>query len=127
MSEAIAVNLSNIGSGAALELFNHNLERVMANIKDINTDAEKARSITLKVTFLPHGDRSGMQTVIECNSKLASVPAFKAGTMFILKNKEGALQAYSHDIRQEMLFSEPEPEPVVDESPANVLSMTKQA
>lgn len=121
-TEAQAVNLSNIGNGAAMERFDFELSKVMANIKDVNTDSGKKRSITLTVTFIPHGDRSGMQTVIDCTSKLASVPAYQAGAMFILKNKDGDFQAYSHDTRQEQLFNEPEAEPA-----ANVVSMTKQA
>jgi hypothetical protein len=126
--EASAVNLINIGNGTAVELFDHELQKVLANIKDVNTDAKKTRSITLKVSLVPHGDRAGMQIVIDCNSKLSTVPAVQAGTMFIMKNKEGELQAYSHDVRQEQLFDNEE-ETKAPEAPTsqNVVSMTKQA
>lgn len=123
--EALAVNLANIGNGAAMERFDFELTKVMSNIKDVNTDPEKKRSITLTVTFIPHGDRSGMQTVIDCTSKLASVPAYQAGAMFIIRNDEGEFQAYAHDTRQEQLFGEPDKE--TEPAAANVVSMTKQA
>lgn len=126
--EATAVNLINLGNGTAVERFDHELQKVLNNIKDVNTDAKKSRSVSLKVTFLPHGDRSGMQVIVDCSSKLATVPAAEAGTIFILKNKEGDLQAYSHDIRQEELFSEPEEDKSEGVAPAeNVLPMTKKA
>ncbi len=120
---ALPVNLANLGGGAAIERFEHELAKVLANMKDVNTDPKKPRSITLKVSFIPHGDRIGMSPVIDCTSKLASVPPVAAGSMFILKNDSGDLQAYSHDLRQDELFeeeAEPEPAP-------NVLPMTKKA
>ena len=42
MSEtrASVVTLSNIANGAAVELFDHELKKVMANIKDPNADAK---------------------------------------------------------------------------------------
>lgn len=122
--QAAEVNISTIGNGVVAELFDHELSKVLANIKDPNTDPKKLRSITLKVTFQPLGDRTGMQTAIECSAKLASVPSVQAGTMFILKNKDGQLQAYSHDIRQEQLFDGGEEK--AEEVPANVVSMAKQ-
>lgn len=127
-NEAVAVNLVNIGNGTALQLFQHELDKVLSNIKDPNTDLAKARSINLTIKFIPHGDRSGMQTVISCSSKLATVPAVPAGTMFIAKNKEGEFQAYSHDIRQEELFGGGEEDKSEGEYPVaeNVIAM-KQA
>ena len=121
---ATAVNLANLGGGAAIERFDHELSKIIANIKDVNTDPKKNRSITLKVTFMPHGDRTGMSTVVDCTSKLASVPPVAVGAMFILRNEGGDLQAYSHDIRQGEIFTEPEEE----EAPApNVVPMSKKA
>jgi hypothetical protein len=121
MADAAKVSLSNIGNGAASERFDLELSKVIANIRDINTDATKSRSITLKVTFMPHGDRVGMNMKVDCNSQLASIPSHPAGVSFILKGQDGDLNIYSHDIRQETLFKEPEPAPVVEA--ANVVSM----
>lgn len=120
MSQASSVSLANIGNGAALERFDHELKKVLANIKDPNTDPKKARKITLEIVLQPHGDRLGMQAHISCNSKLASVPAVPAGTIFMLKNEEGEIQAYSHDIRQDSLFKEETP---AAEQHDNVLPM----
>ncbi len=123
-TEAAAINLMNIGNGALVELFDHELNKVLSNIKDPNTDATKARTITFSVKFLPHGDRSGMQTIVSANSKLATVPAIPAGTIFIAKNREGNLQAYSHDIRQAEMFNSDEGDAGDPGLPENIIPMT---
>ena len=100
--EAENVTLANLGGGVAIERFNEELKKVMANIRDVNTDSKKARRITLQVDFLPLKDRSGMETSLSVTSRLASVPPDPTGTMFILK-EEGELHAITHDSRQETL------------------------
>ena len=99
MSDAENVTLLNLGGGVATELFDLELKKVMANIRDTNTDTKKVRRITLTVDFMPLPDRSGMTSQVNVQSKLASVPPVPAGTLFILK-EEGELHAISHDYRQ---------------------------
>lgn len=47
--QEVPVTLVSIGGGAAVELFDIELERVLANIKDVNTDPKTRRRITLVV------------------------------------------------------------------------------
>lgn len=60
------VSLVNIHNGAAVEMFDRQLDRVMQNISDINTD-KKARVITLQIAVAPVDDnRSMVAFVINC-------------------------------------------------------------
>lgn len=66
------LTLANIANGAAVELFESELSRVVENILDPNTDAETKRSITLKVTILPDIGRKECSIKVEASSKIAA-------------------------------------------------------
>ena len=66
------LTLDNIGEGVAGELFQRELEKVLDNILDINTDPKKTRSITLKITIKPNEDRNLGNIFIDASSTLAS-------------------------------------------------------
>lgn len=67
------VGLENIGRGAAGELFDTELQRVLANIEDINTDATKVRKITLEVTLKPDRERETCEVTIASKAALAPI------------------------------------------------------
>lgn len=101
------LSLINLNQGVAVEIFDRDLEAVMTNIKDVNTDAEASRQITLTVTFKPNPDRTGAVAVVESKVKLVGVKANR-GSIFILQDK-GKSVAYPKDPRQEVLmFSSPD-------------------
>lgn len=83
-----SVSLADLGRGAAVEKFAVELERVLENIADPNTDAEAKRKITLTVTFLPNEDRDTVATVIDCGSKLAP-PKVHGTVLFVGREKRG--------------------------------------
>lgn len=88
------VTLSNISNGAATELFDRELTEVMKNINDKNTEAKKVRTITLKVSISPNGDRTSCETTINCHSSMAPVKGVDSS---ILLGKEGnKLTAYKN-------------------------------
>jgi hypothetical protein len=103
------VNLENICGGAPSELFDHELQQLLANIADINTDADKRRSITLKFDFKPLADRTGASISFSVNSKLVPVSAVKS-TIF-LGRKDGKLAAYSPEANQVSMFDRPDDGP----------------
>jgi hypothetical protein len=71
------VALDSIGGGAAIELFNQELDKVLLNIMDVNTKACKAREITIKVVILPTDEsREKADVSIEAKSKLVNPKAF---------------------------------------------------
>ena len=126
MSEtrASVVTLSNIANGAAVELFDHELKRVMANIKDPNADAKKKREVTLKVVLSPYADRSGAEMALSVVSKTVPVNGVR-GTVFVGRD-DGEYKAYSHDTRQEEMFTQAEQEKADEATAAsrNVVAMT---
>ena len=79
--EVEVVSLSNLCGGAIEEVFQREFAEVLANIADINTDAEAKRKITLEFTIQPFEDRSGAQVTFACKSKTVPVNAVK-GTVW---------------------------------------------
>jgi hypothetical protein len=69
------VNLGNLCGGAIEEVFQREFAAVLANIADVNTDAEAKRKIVLEFTIAPFEDRSGAQVTFACKSK--TVPTRK--------------------------------------------------
>ena len=64
------LSLDNMGQGAAIEAFDLELKRVMANIMDVQTDA-KAREVSLVVKITPSGEtREFFGFTVQAKSKL---------------------------------------------------------
>jgi|GEM_PF-1687722 len=70
------VSLSNLGHGAAVEIFDHELIRVLENIQDPNTKPDAVREITLKVKIKPDKARDFGIVEAQVVSKLAPVNPF---------------------------------------------------
>lgn len=98
------LTLVNICGGAVDEVFQRELEQVLSNISDVNTDAESKRKVTLEFTFEPFEDRSGAKVSFQCKSKTMPVNAVK-GTVFFSR-KGATLIAVPHDPKQARLFNQ---------------------
>jgi hypothetical protein len=87
--EEVRLSLENLGDGAAIERFDLALQEVLNNIQDVNTDAKKARSVTLKVTITPNDDRQIGNLAVDVSAKIVPITAFKT-TVFMGKDNSGA-------------------------------------
>lgn len=96
------LSLENICGGAVDEIFQRELSQVLANIADVNTEAEAKRKITFEFTFEPFEDRSGAKVIFACKSRQAPVNA-ASGTMFLARNGN-TFKAIAHDPKQSRLF-----------------------
>lgn len=105
------VTLDNVGGGAAPQLFERHLPEILANIQDLNTDAKKARKITLEVVFNPTPDREAATVVVR--SKVSLAPTNPAAGMVHMGRRNGRLVAVTQDIRQGTLFEDGSPDPSV--------------
>ncbi|MGH9747262.1 MAG: hypothetical protein ACRD59_14290 [Candidatus Acidiferrales bacterium] len=76
------VSLGNLCGGAIEEVFQKEWASVLANIADVNTNAEAKRKITLEFTIKPFEDRSGAQVTFSCKSKTVPIEEVK-GTVFL--------------------------------------------
>lgn len=114
------VALETLGFGAAAEMFQAELEKVVFNIADPNTKPELKRNITLKLVVKPTKDRSMCAVEIHCDSKLAPVLPFES-TMFV-GVEHGVAVASEYNPQQQQLFSKPEPA-VEQQQKGKMLSM----
>jgi len=100
------LTLANLAGGAAVELFEMELVRILENILDQNTKATAKRKIKLEVTFVPSPDRNQVATLVDCTSKPAPVDGAVA-TVFVGMTKSGIPRAVTYDPRQlQMEFDE---------------------
>ena len=72
MEQYKEVSLESINNGAALELFQEELKRVMGNINDVSISSDAPREIRLVFKIKPSKDRSSALTTIQASSKLVS-------------------------------------------------------
>jgi hypothetical protein len=98
------VALQTIAGGAADELFQHELQAVLDNMADINTECKVMRKITIELSFLPVEERDACAVTIKVKSKLA--PTLPQVTRLFL-GQEGAKQvAYEERVIQPALFGD---------------------
>lgn len=102
----VELNIGNICGGAVHELFDHEIIKMLKNIKDANTDPEAKRSITLEFQFKPSPDRKSAVVRFTCKSKQAGVNSV-AGSVF-MSTAHGEIRAFAEDPRQEALFAKQE-------------------
>lgn len=108
MSPALKpVSLSTIANGAVVELFDAEMNRVLENIADINTDPEAKRTINIQIEFKPEGvKRDNADVKVKCTSKLAGILTVNTQLFFGLKDKK--LVAVENDPRQPGFFDSEE-------------------
>ncbi|EUJ42479.1 hypothetical protein [Listeria fleischmannii] len=80
MSEGI--NLNTVANGALQEKFNHEHQKVIENISDLNTDAQKKREIIIKLTYNPGKKRDQSNVSISVSSKLQPHEAQETTILF---------------------------------------------
>jgi len=83
-------SLATIAGGAVAEAFEIELQKVLHNITDPNTDPHAKREINLKVVLVPIGEeREEIRVGIQCSSKCQSHKAID--TLFWITPVGGAI------------------------------------
>ena len=107
MSEDL-LTLANMAGGAVLERFNIEMQKVITNIADPNTDPKKKRSVTIKVTVSPNEQRN--MAVLDIETKPVLVPAMPVNTSIVIdRDKKGnvvAAELLSNHPMQRMIDTE---------------------
>lgn len=85
------VTLETICSGAAQEKFGYELEAVLKNIRDPNTEWKKPRRITITIDLLPTEGRAEAKLVTNVRSTIA--PPKPAVSTLYFGLKDGQIQA----------------------------------
>lgn len=99
------ISLANLKDGAVLELFDRELENVMLNIQDPNTDPKAKREIVLKVTFKPDEERFFTRLTIGISSRLPGIKAIETSCVMGVDTR-GVVEAREVIPRQKSLFEE---------------------
>ena len=76
------ISMDNFRGGELLEVFNQGMRDIAKNIANPNTDPEKARTLTIKLTFKPDKNRRGAKVLISPNVSLA--PPLAGETMMLI-------------------------------------------
>jgi hypothetical protein len=103
MEKLTEVTLDSLGGGLAQEIFSREMDRVLANIDDPNTDPQQSRKITLIVTFKPEKSRTHASVLVSSKSVLAGIRP--AETEVHLYRHGGRLVATEDDVHQPSLFA----------------------
>ncbi len=98
MAEDTYVDIQTLGRGAAMELFNDGLNKVLENILDPNTEAKQTRKVTLTVEFKPTEDRDVARAIMSVKCNLASAKG--VGTFIFIGREQGRAVAMQRDTRQ---------------------------
>jgi uncharacterized protein YpiB (UPF0302 family) len=98
------MTLSNIAGGAVDIHFDRELQKVVNNIKDAETEANKKREITIKLVFEPDSSRDVSTITIESSSKLA--PKRSSGGYCEFQKNGKKIKAVVDINRQGTLFGE---------------------
>lgn len=98
------ISLETIADGVAPEIFGHELEKVAANIVDMNTSAKTKRKIVLTFTFEPDPEREETRITVESSVKLAQIKPY-AKTAFMGK-RNGKTTIFAQDDKQVEMFDE---------------------
>lgn len=102
------INLETFCQGALSEQMNRVMQEITRNIQDPNTDAEKARKLTLTITFKPSEDRTLVKTEIQTKASL--VPAAPVKTTMVMGKdlRTGAVEVaeYEKQVPGQMVLNE---------------------
>ena len=106
------VTLFTLANGALGELFDREMERVSADILDLNTEADAVRTITIKVKIKPDKGRGFGYAEMLISSTLGA-PKGVSSTMYFGKKNNRATAVETVPDQKE-LFDPLGPRPVVE-------------
>lgn len=86
--------LSTIKNGGLEEVFQRELETVIKNVGDLNTDAVKARKITISLELKPNSDRDDIKLSFTVKSTLAAFQKQEAS--IYIGAEDGSIVAMEH-------------------------------
>jgi hypothetical protein len=108
MRTTIDLQLSLMANGAIQEKLDGELQKVFENIHDLNTEAKKKRTLTIKLDFVPDDNRQVISLTSDFAVKLAPVEGVVT-TVLTGKNGNGKIEAKEMKSNQPgQLFFDPE-------------------
>jgi len=80
-----SMNLSELCNGALQEVFDYEFQKVMKNIKDVNTDPKIARKVTIELSLKP--DESRTVASVDFKVKHSEAPINGFSTSILMKEE----------------------------------------
>lgn len=90
-------DFNKFAKGALAESLGLEMQKVLDNICDLNTDATKTRKVTLNITIKPNKNRDLASVSIQPSSRLAPVLAVESSIMLEMNYESG--HAVSSEIK----------------------------
>jgi len=87
------INLEKFANGALAEKFQNELEKVIKNISDPNTESSKNRSIDIKISFKPNKNRNMAAITVTAKSSIAPASPLETNIMMGLDIASGEVFA----------------------------------
>lgn len=112
MVQTREVNVLELAKGAIIEQIDLETAKIMSNILDPNTNATKARKLTVTLTFKADDDREFISCEAQTKSTLAPVKPI-ATRLFVEADRDGnprAAELTRDDPNQVHMFEDGEPE-----------------
>ena len=100
MLEGEVLSVSTLHGGAALEAVDIELNNVLQNILDPNTEADKMRKVVLEIKIKPNKERNIGQVLFQAKSQLAPAEALET-QILIDKDRAGRAMASEFKTQQE--------------------------
>lgn len=113
------LSLETMLGGAASERFQHELNKVLKNIHDPNTDPKAKRELTVKIAIKASESRGVAAVTVCCTSKLAP-PRNLETQIFMSVSRSGEVRAYENNPNQLGLEFE-------ESTPENIQPIQKEA
>jgi hypothetical protein len=97
--EFAELTFENLAGGALPERLQDALAKVIANYRDINTDADAARKITIEITFVGSEPRTQFATRANVKYSLAALKAVE-DQVFLGRDENGRTALFTFDPTQ---------------------------
>lgn len=89
----IELNSATLAAGGLVERLNEEIQKAVANCLDVNTEAKKTRTVTLKIKIKPDKTRSFADVSVETSSTLCPPEAINTSIYMTQNLKTGEIAA----------------------------------
>lgn len=119
--EVQEINILQMMNGAIGERVSYELAKITKNCKDLNTDAKKARTLTIELAFVPTDARDSMAVRVSVKSKLAPVKALDSTLLLGGTEDDPVLMEFTPQVPGQRNFAG------VEQDEPKIISMAQQA
>ena len=103
--EVKEINILEMMNGAIGERVSYELAKVMRNCRDLNTEAKKARTLTIELAIVPTDGRDSAAIRVSVKSKLAPVKALDSTLLLGGTEDEPVVMEYTPQVPGQKNFA----------------------